>query len=471
MASRFAARRVFVLAIGAVAGLAASAHAETIDVPRDHATIQAAVDAAHAGDVITVETGTYRENVVVGGTDRRDVQIYAADAVVIEGQGTAPAVTFSGAVGVGMHGFTVTSGGDGVLVTDSGDVTVDGLTAQDCAGAGFRVDSSRQVTLATNLVTGAGGSAAVISDSGLVRVDDNVFTGAAADGLTVTGGSDVFLCGNRITDCGGSGVSCTGVQRLVVDETHVDEVTGDAVTVSDSDDVRILVCEFGDNDPETSIGGDAVHVDSSDRVRVQDNAIVDASGGGVVATESSVTVQSNKILDAGGAAIDVGGTADSYVGENVVARPGGSGIVVSGDSSTIDDNRISHAGGDGIVVLGSNDEVGSNVVTHPADDGVRVSNAAGDAGVVVQDNTITRPGASGLDLGAACHCDVTGNTVTRARENGIEMTTGYDNVLDDNRATRSRRFDLFEGLGLAANDVRPTNRFPKANKRHHLRRR
>jgi len=86
--------------------------------------------------------------------------------------------------------------------------------------------------------------------------------------------------------------------------------------------------------------------------------------------------------------------------------------------------------------------------------------------VVVRDNLVTRPGGDGLDLGATCESRITGNTVSRAHGNGIAMTTGAGNVLDANQATRSRGFDLFEGSDPVSNEVGPTNRFRKMNKRH-----
>ena len=44
--------------------------AKTIAVPRDHASIQAAVDAAGTGDRIVVSAGIYPENVVIAGKSK-----------------------------------------------------------------------------------------------------------------------------------------------------------------------------------------------------------------------------------------------------------------------------------------------------------------------------------------------------------------------------------------------------------------
>ena len=64
---------ILVMALGAVActsddavtDASGEADAQVLQVPQDHDTIQAAVDAAKAGDLILVDEGTYNEAVDV----------------------------------------------------------------------------------------------------------------------------------------------------------------------------------------------------------------------------------------------------------------------------------------------------------------------------------------------------------------------------------------------------------------------
>src|SRR6185436_7707353 len=104
-----------VLCVAAVRGLADSESPAygTIAVPGDFATLQAAVDAAHAGETIIVTDGKYT-GVVVSGAWRNGLQIYAAGGAAIEQSDASPAITIRDTTGVGVHGFVVRSEGDGV---------------------------------------------------------------------------------------------------------------------------------------------------------------------------------------------------------------------------------------------------------------------------------------------------------------------------------------------------------------------
>jgi hypothetical protein len=83
------------------------ASGRVLRVPAEHATIQAAVDAAGAGDLILISPGTYRESVWVS-TDRLVIRGLDRDTVVLDG----------------THELT-----DGILVAADG-VAIENLTVQ-----------------------------------------------------------------------------------------------------------------------------------------------------------------------------------------------------------------------------------------------------------------------------------------------------------------------------------------------------
>jgi hypothetical protein len=91
--------------------------AETIQVPGDFTTIQAAIDASSDGDVIIIEPGIYEENIKINGrmitirsTDPDDPTV--VENTVIDGKRESSVITFSGneTKDTVLEGLTITNG-------------------------------------------------------------------------------------------------------------------------------------------------------------------------------------------------------------------------------------------------------------------------------------------------------------------------------------------------------------------------
>ncbi|MFH1725631.1 MAG: NosD domain-containing protein [Elusimicrobiota bacterium] len=145
-----------VLGMTLLSGAAASASAATLDVPADYATIQAAVDAAQAGDTVLVAPGTYPESVALkAGVN---LQGSGAEVTTIEGDGTLVdglygfTCTVLGADDSAISGFTITGSEEGITnIYASPIITKNILTGNKLSGISNRHDSAPIIT--DNVVT------------------------------------------------------------------------------------------------------------------------------------------------------------------------------------------------------------------------------------------------------------------------------------------------------------------------------
>ena len=93
--------------------LPASVSADTVTVPGDYATIQAAIDNVSDGDVITVAAGTYTENLVIDNPGKSfTLRGAGADVTTLDGNysGSVIVILSTGASVVTIEGFTIRNG-------------------------------------------------------------------------------------------------------------------------------------------------------------------------------------------------------------------------------------------------------------------------------------------------------------------------------------------------------------------------
>ena len=161
-------------------------------------TIQAAVNAASNGDVITVAAGVYNENVVISTSGISLVSAAGRDATSIVGSLAGP----------GLGSITITPGVDNVRIGDTGQgfkiVGFDGTNPALEYGAIYLQGAHANITIQGNELE-ANGELALASEYGSaingMLIDGNIFSGATFDdtaGLPefTTFGSSQFTIGN-----------------------------------------------------------------------------------------------------------------------------------------------------------------------------------------------------------------------------------------------------------------------------------
>jgi parallel beta-helix repeat protein len=153
--------------------------AATINVPGNYATIQAAINNAVAGDTVTVNSGTYKENV------------YVNRAVTLKGVDT----------------------GDGMPVVDGNGVAAISVTANDVTVQGFNV---------TNVTVSNFAGICVMRSNAVIT--DNIVTGNYIGIYLKSPGVNITVAGNLVRNS-----SCYGI---LVESSNGNNVTGNTVRYS-----------------------------------------------------------------------------------------------------------------------------------------------------------------------------------------------------------------------------------------------
>jgi len=170
--------------------------AETINVPEDYPTIQAAINAATAGDTILVASGTYYENLVIAKS--LTLRGAGSDVTIIDGGGTGTGVKIA-ADSVNMSGFMIRNSGDGVHLYQCNGVTVSDNKITSNKNDGIYVESSDGNTIRGNTITSNKLGGIFIGYSSDSTISDNLIASNAHEGVYLCYSSSNTVSGNIIT--------------------------------------------------------------------------------------------------------------------------------------------------------------------------------------------------------------------------------------------------------------------------------
>ena len=178
------------------------AGAATRHVPSEYPTIQAALNASVAGDIVFVAAGTYHENL----TMKDGVTLTSESGpgtTVIHGDGTNSVISCAGlSSATNIVGFTIQSGAHGVVISGGGPriagniIRDNGPTAD---GAGIYCENCTALieenTFQNNSSTGWGGGGVLVIGTSNVTIRKNIFRNNSA----VYGGGGVGMSGATAT--------------------------------------------------------------------------------------------------------------------------------------------------------------------------------------------------------------------------------------------------------------------------------
>lgn len=242
----------------AVAGVATT-HAAVIRVPEDHSTIQAAIDAAQDGDVVTVAKGTYQESINFHNKVITVTSSGGPKKTIIDGAGRDAVVQLRRGEGLGssvLDGFAITNGLSWGIACGDSDVVISNCIIRD-------------------------------NNSGI----------SVSEGIGNPLIQNCLISSNNTRGWGG-GIACWGgatIRRCVISDNSAEAGGGIACGVDSN--LQISNCIISNNVASVGAG---IHCRSYSDLQIHNSTITGneafLEGGGVAVTQNSVVSISNSIF-------------------------------------------------------------------------------------------------------------------------------------------------------------------------------
>ncbi len=311
-------------------------HEDVLRVPGDCTTIQRCIDRASEGGLVSVEAGTYAENLVFTGRALHLVGVEGPQQTIIDGGYGERVVVIHEGEGPDtvLEGFTLTHGGDAALGRDGGGlyirassptltdlVIADNIAGDDGGGVYIAGDASPLLTRVH--VTGNSavfdGGGICIKDGASPTLEQGIVTGNSggddgggihSEGSTVTL-RNVLLADNHAGFGGGMSIDASQDTlenvRMTGNDTTMD---GGGVRLSGGAQATVTNGIFAGNSSGDDGGGvrlSALSMLTLTNVTIVGNDAGDG-GGGIDLRDASLTM-TNAILAGNTAGLDGGGMA------------------------------------------------------------------------------------------------------------------------------------------------------------------
>jgi len=331
--------------VAALVVSASTAFGATLFVPGEYPTLQSAIDAAVAGDMILVAPGTYFENIDYTGKDLWIQAEVGGGATVIDGGRAGPVVTFSGGESdqAILFGFSIVNGdsgsGGGILCQGASPIISDCRVMGNTAGLGGGVLFSSSYATIMNCT-----------------IADNVAGGAGGGGIACTGSGDALIIncdilGNSAGGSGGAVLSDLSMPWIMNSRIEDNQTSGDGggIGMVNGSNLMVLGCVVSGNSA-SSYGGGIDHLESSSMIANCTITGNSASGGGGISFYASSNLNVLNCTFSGNSAGQGGGllcSASTLLIQNCIlwgdSAPSGPELaVLAGANLTIGYSDLQH---------------------------------------------------------------------------------------------------------------------------------
>jgi parallel beta-helix repeat protein len=307
-------------------------------------TIQAAVDASHAGDQILVAKGTYTEQVTIpADKDRLTLRSNSALQAVIQAPATLDAslaiVHIAGAERVTVKGFTVSGPGSAAGALDVGIAVTDGGSA--------RILDNKVTAIRDNPLSGGQNGIGILvggKTSASAEVEGNFVADYQKSGIIVAGAkSHAEIEHNTVVGAGPTTlVAQNGIQVSDGASVEIEHnlSSGNVFTPEGTDAAGISVVDNRGGEVRISHNSlfgneDGILEENSSHVKITKNDITGSTLDGIVLNlgSDSIDVSKNHVTGSGRDGIYASDTTNSRIEKNHVKASSRDGVHISGASS------------------------------------------------------------------------------------------------------------------------------------------
>jgi len=364
-----------VLVIGLAAGLLAS---RPWDAPgydcavtvRPGESIQAAIDAAQAGDVICLARGEWTESLVID----KSVTLVGwgvGRTVIGQDQFHLPAVDITG-----LSGEPITVRLQRLSI--SGDVghtgmTVGGMAAvelSECRVAGMlygiQVSDSAHLTLSNSLITDCRQMGMVLLDSARVEIHDSRVSGNRQLGIRASDSTEVVLRNSQVSRNGGHGLWLRDEARVTVIDGSISHNGMRGLSLTGQSQAQLLRSEVSRNSDQGIMAEDlavveltrsqvianwqGIELTGSSRATVTDAVVSGNRFDGIRAENSAHATVSSSVISSNRRGFNARGSATAQVAGCLVENSGDYGLFsgstgeVTGEGNRFRDNGMDLGG-------------------------------------------------------------------------------------------------------------------------------